>query len=662
MLGLFIFNAPLAIAQEGSEGGSEATVVSETLFEPVEKQIIQLTDEGAQDDWNISRFETYGLKFLVRGKDALTWSLNIEDGGFHNEAIEKSYGKVLTIVNSLFILGLLAIAIMWMFSILIPRKYLKKVVLLYSLAVIFINFALPINQLFIDGTNLLQKTLLTEADGTIQITDIVQTPAYNDVLSYRNQGVDSMINGKQSDTMTIKLAGSNEETTSIGKIRVPQGEGVNEEVISLSNQEFSVLTSAPFNVYQEQALFRFVLLVITGIAYFIIALIFVLRIVILWALLILSPILLLLAIFRSTRGWFLNWLSMYGRWLLIGPLTALGIAVIVNIWQLSGLPISVSDSYVPEIFSTEKVSNIVFYLPGKDTANTLSNTQEMMEYIIFLIMLYLPIFLGFTLTRRKVLHESLVAVTKKLVTNSQTSQQQLIQQALAIQSNDEDKKDQPMGIVDNFKNLVNDKIGLFTEAAMPVHKLKVSPQTPNAMMPTASNFLPESLGKTPIPKMLELLGRKNGSKASHKSIIEKLAHVETITDRKEQEKVMAVMNEVEARAEAKDKEALSILHEVQTVKEVSANNSEQAQQSATGININVNDTKPEADRKVRDSSFGSKSKEKSDKPEDKTVDKDSEAGKDEATKNESDKKKSKDNDTDSKVKEKPNNNPEDNAD
>ncbi|MBN2306618.1 type IV secretion system protein [Candidatus Peregrinibacteria bacterium] len=612
MLGVFVFSGPLALAQDDNTESSGTE--NEVLFEPVEKQIIQLTDEGIAEDWNISKFETYGLKFLVRGKEALTWSLNIEDGGFHNKAIEKSYTKVLTIVNSLFILGLLAIALMWIFSILIPRKTLKKVILVYGMAVIFINFALPINQLFIDGTNLLQQTLLTEKDGTIQITDIVQTPAYGEVLSYQNYGDESLINGKQGDPITLKLSGPDEETTSIGKIRVPNGETVDEEVISLNNKEISVLRSTPFSVYQEQVFFRFGLLVLTGIAYFIIALVFVLRIVILWALLILSPLLLFLAIFRSTRGWFLNWLSMYGRWLLIGPLTALGIAVIVNIWQLSGLPISVSDTYTPEIFAPEKISNIVFYLPGADTANTLSNTQEMMEYLIFLIMLYLPIFLGFTLTRRKVLHESLVAVTKKLMTSTTNTQQQLIQQVLASHEQEKEQNARPMGIMESIKHLVNDKISIITETTLPIQKLKVEPETPNIMMPTASNFLPENLNKTPIPKMLELLGRQKDSKASHRDTIEKMARAESITDKKEREKVMAVMNEIESRASnQKDSEAMAILHEVETIKEVDTRTAESASAktgAASSISININDAKPEADRKVRDSSFDSKSEEK----------------------------------------------------
>lgn len=665
MLGLFVFSAPLTMAQTTDENDLQTT----TLFEPVEKQIIQLTDEGTLDNWGISKYETYGLKFLVRGKEALTWSLSIEDGGFHNEAIEETYSKVLTIVNSLFVLGLLAIAIMWMFSILISRKYLKKVILIYALAVIFINFALPMNQLFIDGTNLLQKTLLTEKDGSIQITDIVQTPTYDEALGYENLNETSVLSNKQSDQMTFKLVGIEGETTSIGKIRVAQGDIINEEVISLNNQEISLTRSFPFSVNHEQAIFRFVLLIITGIAYFIIALIFVLRIVILWALLILSPILLLLAIFQSTRGWFYNWLSMYGRWLLIGPLTALGIAMIVNIWQLSGLPITMNETYAPEIFSAEKLSNIVFYLPGKDTVNTLSNTQEMMEYIIFLIMLYLPIILGFTLTRRKVLHESLVAITKSLVKNSQISQQQLIQQVLASQEKDEEKRDRPTGIVDSFRHLVNDKIGLFAQAAMPIHRLKTTPQTPSTMMPTASNFLPENLSKTPVPKMLELLGMQKDSKASHQHTIEKLAHVQIITDKKEKEKVMAVMNEVEARAEKKDKEALTILHEVETVKEVDSRNIESAPnieltpsmainiegmnaEPTSNININVNDSKREADRKVRDNSLDSKGDEKNKKNNNEKNEKD-----DKSDKKEEEKEKIEEKQTDKSEK----NNPERNA-
>ena len=81
------------------------------------------------------------------------------------------------------------------------------------------------------------------------------------------------------------------------------------------------------------------MVLLTGVAYFAMALIFLLRIVILWALMIVSPILFLLAIFRFTRSYFYNWMEIYARWLLIGPLMALGISIVVNLWQAVGLPI-----------------------------------------------------------------------------------------------------------------------------------------------------------------------------------------------------------------------------------------------------------------------------------------------------------------------------------
>lgn len=614
VLAVFVVGQPLALAQEESSG--------ETLYEPIEKQIIQLTDEGSYDDWNISTLETYSLKFLIRGKEALTWALSIDDGGFHNPAIEESYIRVLTIVNSLFILGLLAIAVMWMFSIIIPRKYLKKVILIYSLAVIFVNFALPVNRLFIDGTNLLQRTLLISDEGSVKITDIVQTPPYEEAIGFQNDSDTVLLEGKQKETLKIKLDGPAADSTAIGNLSSSEldegGQPVSKEILALDNRELSVIQDSTFSPYQEQTIFRSLLIGATAIAYFLIALIFVLRIVILWALLILSPILLVLAIFKSTRGWFLNWLSMYGRWLLIGPLTALGIAVMVNIWQLSGLPITVNEAYSPAVFSSEKISNIVFYLPGKDTANTLSNSQEMMEYIVFLLMLYLPIFLGFGLTRRKVLQDATSVVSQKLLHSSQVSQAQLIQQVLSS-SKDEETREKEVGLVDSFKHMVNEKIGLLTETALPVNKLKSEPSKPTQPMPSASNFLPEQLKEMPMPKILELMGQKKDSKASHNAVIEKLATLERISDSKEKEKVEHAMAEIQQRAVEGDREALTILHEIQMVNEASSIRVEQKGQSArdgkdsgggANINLNVNEKQREEDRKVRDASYDSKSAEK----------------------------------------------------
>ncbi len=598
MLGFFVMTASLAFAQETG---------SETLYEPVEKQIIQLTDDGASDDWNISRLETYGIKFLIRGKEALTWSLNITDSGFHNSGIENSYIKVLTIVNSLFVLGLLAIAVMWMFSILVSRKYLKKVILIYSMAVIFVNFALPVNQLFIDGTNLLQKTLLVGKDGNIQITDIVQTPDYESAISYLNADSASLISGKQTDEFTISLNTGETADVVIGS----SGTGN----IALNGQDLTIKRNVPFNVNQEQTIFRSAMIILTALAYFIIALIFILRIVILWALLILSPALLVLGIFRSTRGWFYNWLSLYGRWLFIGPLTALGIALIVNIWQISGLPVTVSDTFTPEIFSAGKSSNIVFYLPGKDTPNTLSNTQEMMEYIIFLLMIYLPIFLAFALTRQKTFRHATVSAYKSIIRKT-SGKDMWVETGTTCTHDDgssagEDKKD---GIFRSVTNLVNEKIIQIADKAIPVNKLKSEPAKPTEMMPTASNFLAENLKQTPVPKMLELLGKEKRSGKSHKEVIKKLANFQKIKDRKEKEKVMNIMREITERSINRDHEASVIVQEIQNLTGISLagiqtnlTDAGKAVNNGANININVNDKSHDKDRKARDKSFDQKS-------------------------------------------------------
>ena len=591
-------SGPYAHAQEeGSETGT-------TLYEPIEKQIIQLSDEGTEDGWKISGLETYGMKVLIRGKEALTWTLNIEDGGFHNPAIEKSYAKVLTIVNSLFILGLLAIAIMWMFSIVIPRKYLKKVILIYSLAVIFVNFALPFNQLLIDGTNLLQKTLLVGEEGRIEITDIVQTPAYSEALTYRNETAESLISGKEKIIIDLEGEGI---STPIGTITSPVN-GV--ETVGFTSNPVTITRNTEFSIFQEQTVFRFLMMLATALAYFAIALIFILRIVILWALLILSPVLLLLGIFRTTRGWFINWLNLYGRWLLIGPITALGIAVVVNIWQLSGLPIGVSESYSPEIFTTVKDSNVLFYLPGKDTANTLGNTQEMMEYMIFLIMLYLPIFMAFALTRRKVLQNSAIAISKKIISNSQSSNQsQYIQTGYEKEKETEIQNERIRGggLIGDIKNLVSEKIGLLTEEALPFNKLETKPEKPTKMMESAHNFLPERLKDTAIPKMLELLGREKDSKKSHEQVIEKLARLENIKDHKEKQQVRNVLNEISERAGRDDKTAMAILHEIQTIKEINhshiENNGGNPEISGENINIHIGDKGPDDGKKAGERSF-----------------------------------------------------------
>lgn len=540
---------------------------------PVVNQVIEIGTQ--QEGWEPSKLQTYATKFLIRGKEALTWSLNIEDAGFHNPAIQSSYVKVLTIVNSLFILGLLAIAAMWMFSIVIPRRYLKQVILYFAAAVIFVNFALPLTRLLIDSTNLLQKTLLTQDGESIVIADIVETPTYDEATAYQN--TEMVVAEESVKDVAITLTDDSDPTAEevmIGTIETDEGQvtglltgeaggaitlelpAVIRDIVFNSNQRILITGVSEFHPETEQSIFSFVMIAATGLAYFILALIFVLRIIILWALLILSPILFLLGIFKMTRGWFYNWLTIYGRWLLIGPLVALGLAIIVNIWQFSEGP-PIVNPYIGETFASN-FTNISFRLPGSNMLNSLSTTGEMMEYFVFLLMLYIPIFFAFGLTRQKILRGTATAVVEKwrerrpvpvISTNTETREKVT------------EKTETTTGVLGTLKDAFTGQFAKITTTAMPTG-MRDTATREAPIIPSAANFLPEQLALTDLRDMMGLLGATKESRKSRDMTIERLANPEILRDPKESVKHSAVRNEIEKRANAGDPEAVVLMNEI----------------------------------------------------------------------------------------------------
>ncbi len=390
---------------------------------PVQKPVIQLA-QPPSGEWQISPLETFGLQWIVRAKEALSWSLGLKDGGTLSPAIEAAHAKVLTLVNSLFILGLLAIAGMWSFSLFIPRGELKKAMLGFGAAVIFVNFALPANQLLIEGADLVQRTMLVEPDGKVAIADLIQTPDYGKAIAYRKKNEDlsqgrtirhelKVLPSAQTDTGEVTLAtlhsqektllGSLAQGGSLGQLEFNIPENSSQSLRLNTSQGLAFEQTTQNSAWTEAEAFAFLALMGTGLAYFLMALVLVLRTVMLWALLILSPALLLMGIFQSTRGWFTQWIAVYGRWLLIGPLVALGLSLVVSIWKLTGIPAN-AQALGEQVFAAETLSNIAFYLPGRNAPNTLSSTSQMMEYMLFVAMLYMPLFFAFTLTRKKTVH------------------------------------------------------------------------------------------------------------------------------------------------------------------------------------------------------------------------------------------------------------------
>jgi TrbL/VirB6 plasmid conjugal transfer protein len=555
--------------------GMSANLEGGTLDKAATKGSVTVFDVSKDPNWKTDSLSTLGLKFMIRAKEALAWTLNITDAGFGNPAIRTNYLKVLTVVNGLFILGLLAIAAMWMFSLFIPRRYLRQVIVLYGLTVISVNFALPINQILIEGSNLLQRTFI----GSTNISDIVDLPNYNDPnsISYENETGDLKqaasqnvsVNLGNSDSQAAKdvVVGQLQSTlntptltgtlTTDGKVQAIQlSDAGNDPLLHLNaNQSVNLVTENTFNPNDEHRIFAFILLLLTGLAYFGMALVFILRIVILWALMIVSPILFLLAVFRSTRGYFYNWLTIYARWLLIGPLMALGIAIVVGIWQAVGLPILSSYSGLGQF---GQLTNLGFFLPGSTVANNLSTTPEMMQYLVFLTMLYLPLFFAFMLTRQKTLGGALVNVEKSVTERTASA-------TPAAEAATTPKALTPVEQARELGTGIRGFLGTGIARAgtpMPANLRATESRGPTLMPGTST--LPEQLAFTPMHEMLNLAagGGAEGIRNAHGKAIEKLASADQMPDSPERQNALAVRHEIEDRASKGDLEALRVLDEI----------------------------------------------------------------------------------------------------
>ncbi len=310
--------------------------------------------------------------FTARSSSLLDWSLKIDENGLRNPKIEQIFNKFLNIANGLFIITLLGIALMWNFSVLIPKGVLKKSLAYFIIAMITVNFALPITRLAVDGANLIQNSLFqvttTEETKQIGAEDILLSPG----LEYG-----SFVGTKKSSYIEQSY---------------PQnlGEEVNKE--SLSNKDDLYVDR-----YQEQVIFNIILVALGAIGQLLIALIIVFRYVILWFLLIFSPFLFVLFLVPSLRGIFKYWIWLYSRWILIGPLLAMSLFIIVNIWTHTGVPLE-STYQAPSGLIFPDAINLNISAPGLNYG-FLNTPRTVMKYITALMMLYMAIILPFWLTR-----------------------------------------------------------------------------------------------------------------------------------------------------------------------------------------------------------------------------------------------------------------------
>ncbi len=592
---LFLVTGAFVRAQEEiATQAQEAIATTETTVtlsaaaevRPAGFQEVSLQTPADLKGWQADGLLTFGFKFLLRGREAYRWAAQITDSGADSPALEAAYQKVLSVVNGLFLLGLLLVAGLWLFKVLLPRAQLRSTMAAYAFAVLLVNFALPFNRLLIDGSTLLQRTLLPGGEKEAILAQITMDGGeadYEKAVGYSTAPEADPTATEKKSSIMLRTAGTDPTTPLVtvesgfiggpslqlsGTLSGTSGGDINVQGFETSRHfrvaqplEVTVQTEKPFAAQAERAVFASILVFLMGTAYLSFALVFILRLIILWAMLIASPVFLVLAIFRFTRGYFLQWLAVYGRWLLLGPFMALGLSAVGGLFSFTGLSggqagLPLSSAYGPGLnFGT--ATNVSLLLPGQTTPLHFANTAEMMLALVYVLLLFLPLVLAFALTRQKHLTGAFAAITEfvpraKTVPVKIEAPEKRMPEVRPIQE-----------MFSTVTHFVGGQVGKFAEAAMPS-------KTPDTIMgrttpiPSAASFLPEPLALTPPHQLLSLVGARPESRHSREQALEKLSAPEKITEIRERQQVEAVRHEIESRAERGQPEAVVLMAEIQS--------------------------------------------------------------------------------------------------
>ncbi len=149
--------------------------------------------------------------------------------------------------------------------------------------------------------------------------------------------------------------------------------------------------------YDESVFISLLLVKLTSLTYYVMSGILILRKIILWFFIIISPIFPLLLFYSPIRNTAKIWVGEFFRWLLYGPLFAIFLAGLVQIWR--------SDTNIPLNFTknTEVVYptaiNILLGGPQQilSLTNSINNKDTFALYIVAILMLWVVIILPFLL-------------------------------------------------------------------------------------------------------------------------------------------------------------------------------------------------------------------------------------------------------------------------
>lgn len=152
--------------------------------------------------------------------------------------------------------------------------------------------------------------------------------------------------------------------------------------------------------YDESAFISLLLVKLTAFTYYAMVILLIFRKIILWFLIIVSPVFPLLLLFYPLRNTAKVWIGEFFRWLLYAPLFAIFLSGLVRLWH-SGLPLVFNFTGVGSDASTIYPTAINILLGGPGQAIGLHNSVNLPDtfalYLVALLMLWTVIILPFIL-------------------------------------------------------------------------------------------------------------------------------------------------------------------------------------------------------------------------------------------------------------------------
>lgn len=151
---------------------------------------------------------------------------------------------------------------------------------------------------------------------------------------------------------------------------------------------------------EESAFVSLFLTKVTALTYYIMGGILIVRKVILWFFIIISPVLPLLFIYTPIRNTAKIWIGEFARWLLYAPIFAILLKGLIELWRsnfLTGFNFINADS--SRTYPT--AINILLGSPGQvvDITNSVANPNSFAQYVLALLMLWIVMLLPFILLR-----------------------------------------------------------------------------------------------------------------------------------------------------------------------------------------------------------------------------------------------------------------------